>query len=48
MVRTMRAGTGRPVVLDAQAGKSPMLIPLLLEALKDVFWASVFTYFAAY
>jgi len=42
MVRTMRAGIGRPVVLDIQAGKSPILIPLLLEALKDVIWASVF------
>lgn len=42
MVITMRVESGRPVVLDTQAGKSPMLIPLLLEALKDIFWASVF------
>jgi len=43
----VRADTGRPVVLDAQAGKSPMLILLLLEALKDVFWASVFAVLGA-
>ncbi len=47
-VKTMRAEFGRPVVLDAQAGKSPTLRPLRLEALEDVFWASVFTYFGAY